>query len=248
MVRKIFGYVLLGWVIAVGIKIVDIYAEELLEGSPLELSAEVSVYSDYLWRGFLLDSDPVMQQGIHLSAHAFTASIWGSFDIDSDDALNSDEVDYAIDYTYERDNLTLSVGHTYYDFPGTDGKSREFYIGGGLNLALSPSLTWYHDYGEEGSGGGDGDYIVLNLGYSFLLNESPITLELSGHVGYNDKLFINGEGVDVAVGCGLTIPLTDNCSLSPNIGYSIPFGDLEDTDDGNQDNKFYGGFTLTFSL
>lgn len=229
-------------------RIANLSAEEgLLEGSPVEVSADVAIYSKYIWRGFELDGDPVMQQGIYIGIGGFTAGVWESFDIDNDDSLNSDELDYVIDYTHQFDNFSLSLGHTYYDFPATDAASREFYVGVGLNIPLSPTVTWYHDYGEEDSGGGDGDYVVLELGHSFALTDT-VSLDLSGHVGYNNELFINGDGADVAFGAGLTFPLTEKITFSPNINYSIPFGDLEDSDDGDQNDEFYGGFTLAFSF
>jgi len=230
---------------------INAYAEEevgVLKDLPIEVSADIAINSKYIWRGFTLDDDPVMQQGIYVSAYGFTASVWGSFDIDADDSLNSDEVDYAIDYTHEFDKFSLSIGHTYYDFPPADTASKEFYVGAGLNMPLSPTLVWYHDYGEEDSGGGDGDYIVLGLSHNLPLGESPIALDLSGHVGYNHELFINGNGGDVAIGVGLTIPLTEKISFSPNANYSVLFGDLKDSNDGNQDDKFYGGFTLAFGF
>ena len=226
-------------------------AEPLLYGTEMEISSDIAVYSKYIWRGFKLDGDPVMQPGIYLSGYGVDLSIWGSTDIDSDDSITtSEEVDYSVGYshTFNDAPLILSGGFTYYDFPASDGASREFYVGCSLNTMLSPCLTWYHDFGEEDSGGGDGDYVVLELGHSIPVGEYPVTFDLSGHVGYNDKLFINGDGGDIGLGVGLTIQLTEICFLSPSINYSSPFGDLEDSGDGNQDDEFYGGATVAFSF
>ena len=225
---------------------IDLYAEGMFEDSPVGISADIAINSDYIWRGFMLDDNQVMQQGAYVSAYGFTVSIWGSFGIASDNSMDSDEVDYTVDYTYSTDAFSLSMGHTYYDFPSADLSSKEFYAGVGLNVASSPTLTLYRDYGDEDSGGGDGDYTVLELSHNFPLGESPVTFDLSGHVGYNDGLFIEGDGGDAAVGVGLTIPLTDTCSLSASVNYSVPFGDLEDA--GGQDDKFYAGVVLAFGI
>ena len=252
--RKVLRAVLLLMVgmLVVNIGVSNVHADEIKEGilynSPIEISGDITINSKYVWRGFLLDDDPVMQQGVYVSGYGFTAGIWGSFDIDGDDVLSSEEVDYLIDYTKEFDILSISIGNTYYDFPQAGAASREFYVGVGFSLPLSPSITWNKDYEDEDSGGGDGDYIVLGLSHSLPLGESPITLDLSSHVGYNHELFINGDGGDIAIGVGSTIPLYNNCTLTPNISCSVPFGDLADSDDGNQDDEFYGGFTVAFSF
>ena len=248
MLKKIVGIVVCGCMV-LGVGIVS--AEEtpgLLKNLPIEISADTAVYSKYMWRGFKLDDDPVMQPGLYISGYGFAASIWGSFDIDADDTVNSDEVDYSLDYTYSFDMLSLSVGHTYYDFPAADTKSTEFYIGVSLDTLLSPSLTWYHDYADEDSGGGDGDYVLLGIGHSFELGDSPVTLDLGASAGYNNELFINGQGGDVALSVGLTLPLTEHCTVAPSINYSIPFGDLEDSEDGNQDDEFFAGVVVSFTM
>ncbi|MBN1794067.1 MAG: hypothetical protein JW844_03795 [Candidatus Omnitrophica bacterium] len=247
MLKKIAGMLVCGCLVCnVGIVSAE-ETEGFLEDIPIEISTDLAVYAKYMWRGFKLDDDPVLQPGLYLSAYRFTASIWGSFDIDAEDALNSDEVDYAIDYTYSFDMLSLSAGHTYYDFPAADAKSTEFYIGVALDTLLSPSLTWYHDYADEDSGGGDGDYILLGIGHSFTLGNGPITLDLGASAGYNSELFIDGDGGDVGLSAGLTFPLTKNCTFVPSVNYSIPFGDLKDSDDGNQDDEVFIGAILTFN-
>lgn len=242
---------LLGCFLVGGVGITGVYAEEeegVLIGSAFEVSSDVAINSKYVWRGFLLDDDPVMQSGLYISAYGVSASVWGSFAMCSDDDCFSDEVDYSIDYTYSTDKFSLSIGHIYYDFPLFDAFSKEVYIGGAVDCLLSPSLTLYQDYSEEDSGGGDGSYLVLSLGHSLSLGSGPVTLDLSGHIGANQELFIEGEGGDIALGAGLTVPLTAKCSVAPSINYSMPFGDLEDEADGNQEAEFYGGIILSFSM
>jgi hypothetical protein len=227
--------------------------QSMLDDIPVSVSADTAVYTKYIWRGFKLDDDPVMQPGVYVSVYGIEASVWGSFDIDSDDGLDSDEVDYTIGYSlsledYIKVPVSVSGGYTYYDFPAADLNSQEFYVGASLNTILSPSITWYHDFEDEENGGGDGDYILAELSHSFPLGDYPISLDLGSHVGYNNELFILGEGGDVGLDAGLTFTLSKNCTFTPSAHYSIPFGDLEDTDDGNQDDEFYAGVVLAFNL
>jgi hypothetical protein len=208
------------------------------------------VYSEYVWRGFALDKDPVFQPGFRLSGHGLTFSYWSSWDFDNNDALDGDEIDYVIDYTKDFKGISLSAGHTYYEFPGTDTFSKEFYIRAGFNdMPLLPSITYYYDYGDEQQGGADGQYLALTGSHSMdLIKDLGITLDLSGKLAYNKELFIIGEGGDVLMSAALGIPLYKNLALAPSINYAIPFGDLEDSDDGNQKDKIYYGFSLTYEF
>jgi len=215
----------------------------------IEASGTFDFYNRYVWRGFVLDMDPVIQPGFSLSTKGFTFSFWSSWDADNNGSANSDEIDYVFDYTKEFENFSVSVGHTYYDFPGTNGYSREFYLGVGLPIFLSPTLTTYFDYGDEDNGGGDGQYVILDLSHSITLFDEPeVTLDVGTSIGYNNELFINGQGGNFLVSAGLAVPLTENLSMSPNINYSVPFGDLKDGADGNQDDRFYGGVNLAYSF
>jgi len=222
----------------------------LLPKLDLEVSGSFDVYSQYIWRGLALDIDPVLQPGFSLSGHGISFSFWSSWDFDNNDSLDGDEIDYVLDYTYKFDDFSVSVGHAYYEFPGTDTFSREFYGSIGLSaIPLSPAFTFYYDYGDENQGGGDGQYLTLEVSHSFALEEDlGISLDLSGRIGYNNELFIAGEGGDVLLSAGLTIPLAESLSISPSANYSVPYGDLKDEADGNQDEEFYGGFSLAYSF
>jgi len=225
----------------------SVFAKGLLSDNGFSASGSLGVYSKYVWRGFKLDGDPVIQPGFDISGYGVTLSMWSSFDADNKDELNSDELDYIIDYTKDFEKFSLSVGNTFYTFPESDLRSEEFYIGASFSTLLSPSLTIYYDYGDEADGGADGYYIVLSGSHSFVL-ANDITFDLGGSVGYNSELFIAGEGEDVLLSAGFTIPLTENLTFSPMIAYSMPFGDLENEADGNQDKEFYGGFSLGYSF
>lgn len=230
---------------------INVFADEaesdgVLTDLNIKVSGSYDIYSKYLWRGFTLDTDPVVQPGFDISGYGFTVALWGSFDADNNDNLNSDEIDFAIDYTYDFEYLSLCLGYTNYDFPGTGLYSKEWYIGiSSSELPLSPAITFYNDYAREENGGGDGQYINIGISQSLLIRESPeISLDLSAGVGFNNELFIKGEGRDFLITAGLAIPLTKNATLSPSFSYAAPFGDLKDSNDGNQKNRTYGGISL----
>jgi len=91
--------------------------------------------------------------------------------------------------------------------------------------------------------------LSFDLSHSFTLMDDPgISLDLGAHLGYNSKLFIRGEGTDVLLSAGVTVPLTGSLYMTPKVAYSMPFGDLEDEDDGNYDEYFYSGVSLAFTF
>ena len=238
----------------------DVKAEGILDqlDIDIEISGTLDFYSDYVWRGFILDRDPVFQPGISVSAAGFTYSFWSSWDASNNSGSpESDEIDYVIDYTLSLNDLvSVSVGNTYYDFPSANTYSREFYVGLGfskipvLDLPIETSLTFYRDYGDQNNGGGLGNYVSLDSSYSYpLFDEQEVTLDLGTHFGYNRKLFIAGtSGYDLGLSCGLTIPLKDNVTVSPSLNYSVPYSDLDDAADGNQNDRFYTGVSIAYSF
>ncbi|MEW5895364.1 MAG: hypothetical protein AB1650_06380 [Candidatus Omnitrophota bacterium] len=233
--------------------IADYFSEK---GIPIEVSAGTDYYSKYVWRGMLLDDDSVLQPGVKVSVGNVTAGFWGSWDLESEDSRSSDEVDGYIDYSFDLgflspdyEKLGMSVGHTWYTFPETDFNAQEYYLGFSLDMFLSPSLTWYHDYSDEATGGADGDYLIAAVKHSIPLSEKyGISLDIGQEAGYNDAYFIRGEGGYSLTKAGVSVPLSDNATISVNAGYSIPLGDLEADDDGNYDDEFYYGAGMAFAF
>ena len=173
----------------------------------------------------------------------------------NNDTLDSAEVDGWIgissDLGFIDDELeivSVSIGNTWYDFPDLDAYTQELYFGISVDTLLSPSFTWYHDYGDEENGGADGDYFVFAIGHSITLDEDTgITFDVGTELGFNDEAFIMGDGGWSTTTAGFTIPLNDNVSISPMVAVTVPFGDLEDTNDGNQDDEFWGGVAMSFA-
>jgi hypothetical protein len=236
----------------------SVRAEGLLDKLDIkvDISGSIDYYSTYVWRGFTLDTDPVIQPGVNISALGFTYSFWSSWDANANDELTSDEIDHVFDYTKEiNDLVSISLGHTYYDFPAAETYSREFYAGfslsriPGTDIPIETSLTYAHDYGDESNGGGDGDYVSLDFAYSHtLIEDIGMTADFGLHYGYNNELFIAGQGSDLALSFGFTIPLNDNVSLSPVVVYAAPFGDLKKSSDGGQSDRVYGGISLAWAF
>ncbi len=233
----------------------------LLKNANISVTGSTSFYSQYMWRGMRLDNDYVLQPSLTVNAfNGWSLNVWGSYDVDnSADALNSNETDTTLTYTKKFEGLSLlgydfkpisvTVGHVYYDFPGTNTFAKEAVLGFAYDTFLSPTFTWYHDYSRESQGGGDGDYLMLCASKSLEINKNyGVTLDLSGHVGYNKGDFILGEGGDVLLTSGITVPITQNLKFSPTINYAIPFGNYTEEKNGEKESEFYWGSTLNYTF
>lgn len=231
------------------------YCRKIAKGLDLKASGSLDFYSKYVWRGFTLDKDPVLQPSFGVSAKGFTFTFWSSSDVDNNDGINSSEIDLVLDYTKTFGILSVSLGHTYYDFPGTNGYSKEFYVGAGLceipglGWPIAIGLKYYRDYGDQNHGGGLGNYLEATLGYTMtLLKEPEVKMDLGVTNGYNHNLFLAGDGGQTTLSVGLSVPLTENLMFKPKVNYTIPYGDLADDAIGNQDKVFWGGFSMGYSF
>jgi hypothetical protein len=234
----------------------------LAEIRGFEVTADVNYSSIYMWRGIMLDGDPVLQPGVYIKTPEskfgrVKIGYWRSFPLGTKDSLKSKEIDYIFDYTYNFKDFDISVGYTYYDFPDAypadgdhKGFSREVYVGFALpKLFLSPSVYYYYDYGKKEEGGGQGSYTVLNMAYSkpFSVRKVAMSLDLSGHIGYNNKLYFRGKGGELGITAGINVPLGKHAAIKPNISYALPWGNLSDKYNGNQKQRVYSGVYVSFA-
>ncbi|MFA5355023.1 MAG: hypothetical protein WC291_12405 [Thermodesulfovibrionales bacterium] len=227
------------------------YAEELKTAG----SGSVDVMSNYVWRGLKLSDSWVIQPSVGITYGSFGANIWVNYDTDIDEV---NETDITLSYSRSWDKFTFGAGYIYYALDGFDD-TQEVYLSAAYDTILSPKLTLYYDFDE-----GDGAFIVASIGHTIDLSgmSKGAALSLGASAGFNIENSIMGvdaNGEDFTnfyngeLSAALTIPVTDNFSITPKLAYSFPLTD--DAKDAiraisydNDSSIFYGGINLTLSF
>ena len=188
------------------------------QDSPHEISANVSLLTDYLYRGISQTNENFALQGGFDYAHTptgFYAGTWAS-EIDFAESL---EIDVYGGIGGELGNgMSWDVGGLYYMYPGSNAQPEEDFFEAYANLAytfgevqLEPSIgagvAWSPDFfGEDG----DGVYVYGSLDLSL-----PHDFGLSFYVGHQD---IEGDKLSGPAGFDY---------VHYSIGLSKSFGPLD---------------------
>ena len=139
------------------------------ETSDIEVSANVALTSNYIWRGMTQSDDsPAIQGGFDLGYKGLYAGVWGS-NIDFGDGVDASvELDFYagyaneiagigydigyIQYTYPNDTDALNFGEAYlglsYDFEVV-AISGKYYVGVDTNDADNSADDWEPENGYE---------------------------------------------------------------------------------------------------
>ena len=158
-----------------------------------EVSANVALTSDYVWRGVSqTDENPALQAGAEY-AHAIGVyvGVWGSnvdFAEDVDDPARI-ELDYSVGWRGETEaGLGWDLSLLRYTYP----KSTEDFDYNEVTLSLSYEMfTFEVDYSNDTFATGT-DTFYYNVGVS---HEIPDFFEISASIGYSDlNQEITGEG------------------------------------------------------
>jgi uncharacterized protein (TIGR02001 family) len=152
----------------------------------VELSGNVALTTDYIWRGISqTGADPAIQGGFDADlGNGLYAGVWAS-NVDFDDEA-SIEVDVYGGWAGEFNGVGVDVGYIHYHYPSETYQLDEIYVG----LSYGPaSITYYLgvDFGDEELG----DYTDLGLDLGEYNGVS-----LSIHAGYYDLDSVGGVGGD----------------------------------------------------
>ena len=143
---------------------VEPVAVEAEQESAFEVSANLTITSNYIWRGMTQSSDsPAVQGGIDLGYKGFYLGTWGSnveFDNGTDNNL---EADFYGGYKGELIGIGFDIGYIYYAYPNDSDDSNfdEAYLGleydfgmvainGKYSLAVNSNIDT-DDYWEVGA-------------------------------------------------------------------------------------------------
>lgn len=189
-----------------------------------EYSANVTLVSNYVFRGYSFSDDEMATQGGFDVEHesGFSAGVWGTSSVDP-----NGEVDFYASYAFDlSDQISMDVGVVRYHYPGGNGTdssgTTEYHIGLGWE---DLSFTWHKDVHA------DTDYFEAN--YSIGINDNmAIDLHL-GRVNYDDAA--STDATDY--GATFTYNFNDN--------YSV-FLSYTDVNDDAADSQFFGGISASF--
>lgn len=218
----------------------------------------LGVFSQYIWRGFELSQDSiVLFPQTTVSYKGFSFDIWAALDTDYagdpiDNGTELVETDLTLSYGNSVGMLNYTVGWIYYDLDAAE--DQEMFVTLGLDTVLSPALTVYR--GIEHT---DAWYYKFALSHSFEL-ANGWSLDVGGWIGYYDIPDGASDGGDYSefhdanLSVGLSVPITNWCTVTPSISYSFALSDeaedlIEDASfDGNDAEFLYGGVTLAVSF
>ena len=222
--------------------------------SPVSASADVSILSQYVWRGIAFsDSSIVIQPSVTVAYGGFGINLWGNLDTDSAYIGDNDfnETDLTLSYDWSAgDMVSMGAGYIYYAVPGANTK--ELYFTVGLDTILAPSLTIYRDIDAA-----EGWYINLGIGHSISFTDD-ISLDLAASVGYSD-VDDYSEFHDGVLSASMTFSVNDYISITPSVTYTMalnddfktalelgPTGPLTNAD--SETDHFFGGVTCSISF
>ena len=231
------------------------FAEEA-NGPEVSGSASVDIMSQYIWRGWQLSDDSVIQPSVGITYEGLGANIWSNYD---NDTTAITETDYTLNYTFNIEKFGFDVGYIFYTFPESDFDTQEIYASASYDVILSPSLTVYYDFDE-----GEGAFIVAAIGHSFALPKD-ISVDVGASVSYNASNLVMGavdgdafsDFYNGEISASASIPVYKALSITPMVAYSFPLSnDAKDvleanalavTEDDDGD-VFYGGVSISLSF
>ncbi|MRR05954.1 MAG: hypothetical protein EG828_03265 [Deltaproteobacteria bacterium] len=237
---------------------------------PEDLTANlnVSIYSQYIWRGYELSRGSVVFFPTMTVAYkGFAVNLWADLDTrfagSADKDFKLQETDLTLSYSnsYEPWKLNYSAGWILYDFQPTAGnedgtitdtKNQELFLTLGLDTLLKPTFSVYNEIEL-----GQAWYFSLGASHSFPVYKDW-SLDLAGWVSYlHDNSgpdaddFSNFHDGNIAV--GLKMPINNYLSVKPNIQYSFPLSsDAADQIKGgsysDKNNFVYGGVIFDLAI
>ena len=256
----------IGTLFAQAIMIMKTTIKSLLIGGSLltatsafaEIEAELytGYHSIYEFRGVDLGDDLVdvgldlnyeLAEGLSLNGGAWYAS-W-------DAGGAADELDLYVGLTKTLGSVDLSVGYTWYAFPGSgEFNTEEVFVGlstelGGVGLAF----TYYEDIDQI-----TGGYMEFEAAKSFELSECIVVDVAAGAAWCDDyglNLDVDGSNMDGFnhwyITAAVPFELKEDVTLTPYIKYVDASSDLDSSlvDAGEvSDDHFYGGVSLSIAF
>lgn len=193
--------------------------------SEFELSGNVSLVSDYRFRGVSFShGDPALQGGIDLAhSSGFYIGTWGST-ISGGTPYGELEVDLYGGWSGDiSDGVSFDAGLLYYVYPtenelanALDVDTDYFEPYASIGTSLGPvSATLGVAYAWDQASLGDQDNLYISTDFEAAIPNTPLTL--TAHAGYTDGVFATqADGTSFDWGLGASYAVTGSLSLGVN--------------------------------
>jgi hypothetical protein len=216
------------------------------------------VFSKYVWRGQILNEDPMVQAVLNVDAgNGLSFATWAYYDLTDANATETrdtknqfTEVDFYLEYALPLEGaFGASAGYAEYLYPNGDPSTREVYTTLSWEAWLSPSLSLYYDFGTV-----DGLYTVLEVSHDFELNEQ-VSVTPGVSIGgaaddYNESVYgvdstvLNDGNVFVTADWSLTEAVTLSGLIQYTTQLDTEVRDALEAEDGETD-AFFGGVKVS---
>jgi hypothetical protein len=229
----------------------------------------LSVYSQYIWRGYELSRDSlVFFPQLTVGYKGFAVTTWVDLDTNFHNwepgqrEFKLAETDVIVSYSnsYAPWKLNYSLGWILYDFQPvagnadgsiTDTKNQELYLTLGIDTFLKPTLSIYQEIES-----GHAWYFQLGVSQSFNVYkdwslDTALTASFYQNTSFGQKISAFHDG---NLSAGLKIPINKYLSIKPNMQFSFPLSEAaaERITNGNMGggrNTFlYGGLILDVAI
>jgi len=228
---------------------------------PLDVDAELPLYSKYVWRGMTNTDDYVLQPSLLIGIFGFQLGVWTNMDLTdiNDDEGEFKEIDYTLGYKLGLAIIELGAGFIHYQYPEIPrDDTTEFYISGKVNILLSPSLVIYQDIDHY-----KGGYWAASVGHGFGLGESA-KIDVTAGLGLGSKNYIEGyfpvdpglpwdpefstgtSATDYYIDAKLPFHPIPFLTIAPSVTWTALLGDAKDSVAAVPDDLVYAGRTSAF--
>lgn len=191
----------------------------------LTADANVSLYSQYIWRGYELSKDSlVIFPTLTVGYKGFAINLWADMDTrfwgGPDKELKIQETDLTLSYSNSFKKINYSLGWIYYNYQ--PNKNQELFATFTYDTFLKPTFCIYNEIEI-----GQAWYFLLGASHSIPVYKDW-SLDLAGTVSYlHDKSdpsdFSNFHDGNLSL--GIKIPINQYLSVSPKVQYSFPLTD-----------------------
>lgn len=233
----------------------------VLAFGPVDIEAELPLYSKYVWRGTNLVDDYVLQPNLELGLFGFTLGLWGNLELSDVNGTSGDftEIDYTLGYTLGLAIVELGAGFIHYNYPNASQfNTTEFYIYGQANVLLSPTLYIYQDIDRF-----KGAYWAASIGHGVKVGEST-QVDLTAGLGLGSESYLQGyfpvdpslpwepefstgaSSTDYFIDAKLPFHPIPFLTIAPSVTWTSLLGDAKKSVDAAPDDTVYSGKTSNF--